>query len=356
VSDTFYWPNNEIHQGIGWLMLAFAVNFSMAGKKWPLAITLPVFVASFFLAIWTHPLVMIVAVYLWFLFLSDNSSWPFTKLQSIVYSIILLLLSYFKLHQGTHHGYDSTKIEAITGFHPHTLQTIFIAPQLHFFIKSCCTNYWLFALLFIIGLIGLIKEKKYLALLWTLLVAGGYLLLVCITFWDATSNRFYIESEYMPLSIICSAPFVYFVLPRLQKNTSVAIIIVICLVRLVYIYSAAPLFTNRIVILNNMNNKMREKSLTKIVIPVPVAGVDSALIMSWGAPVESILLSSLKGERPQRTFIFANSDELKADLKTGKDTLIGCWDLRGPGQVNNRYFDADTTTPYIVESYTDLMK
>ena len=356
VSDTFYWPNNEVHQGIAWLMAAFAVNFYVAGNKRALAIAIPIFILSFYLALWTHPLVMLVAVYLWFFLWMGKAAWPYTKVQSIIYSLILLSLSYLKYNQGKHHGYDSTKIEVVTGFQAAAVRSIFSSPQLHFFLRGCVTNYWLFAIIFIAGIVCLIKDRKYLLLLWTLVFAGGYLALVCITFWDGGSFKFYIESEYMPLSVICSAPFVYFILPKLTKRGAAITIAAVCLIRLVYILGAAPLFINRVKIENSMLDKMKEKNLTKIIIPAPVQGVDSALVVSWAAPVESILLSAIKGDSPQRTFIFANGNDVSNDLKTGKDTLVGCWDLRGPAQVNHHYFTIDTSVSYKVITYNELMK
>jgi len=354
VSGTYYWPNNEVHQGIGWLMLALAANYYIAEKQRPFILSLVVFIGSCYLAIWTHPLVMLVAVYLWF-FLMMGQFWPYSRLQSVLYSVVLLGLSFLKFNQGRQHGYDSTKIEVVTGLHIATASTIFSSPQFHFFVHNCLTNYWLFLLLFIAGIAGMLAQKKFLPLLWTLLFAGGYLTLVCITFWDANANRFYIESEYMPLSIIGTAPFVYFVLPRLRSRVGATIISLVFLVRLVYICDAHAAFTNRVAILNSINNKMKEKNLTKIIIPEPVPGIDSALIMNWGAPVESLLLSGIKGDNPQRSFIFAVPGDANAYAKIGSDTLIGCWDLRPQSKINQFYFHTDTSVKYRQISYSTLM-
>jgi hypothetical protein len=157
VSATYYWPNNEVHQGIAWLFLVIAINFSFAKKEGLLPLKLLLFASSFFLAIWTHPLVMIVAVYLWCFYWLDKSRWLFSQVQSWLCTGILLALCYWKFYQGQHHGYDSCKIEVVTHFDPGKIKAIFSAPQLRFFAKSCVTNYWLFLILFIAGLIGLIK-------------------------------------------------------------------------------------------------------------------------------------------------------------------------------------------------------
>ena len=316
VSDTFFWPNNEIHQGIAWLLLAFALHFSLAHKKTSLVFVIPVFTASFFLAIWTHPLVMLIAVYLWGFFIIERSLWPFPRKQTMLYSLILLVLAYCKFYQGQHHGYDSGKIEVVTLFQAQKLKTIFSAPQFHFFIKGCVTNYWLLILISVAGLIGVIKEKKYLLLVW---VAAFY------------------------------------VLPKLNNRVSVVLLALIFCIRLGYIHHAAEKFSARIALLENISTKMKEKGLHKIVI-TNAGATDSTLIMNWGAPVESILISGLKHEAPQSTFIFLDSTQMKTFSTSSKDTLLGCFEKGAANQLNTRYFQLDTTVSYQAISFAELMK
>ena len=355
VSDTYYWPNNEVHQGITWLLLVFAINFSVAAKTKQLLTTSLLFTVSFFFAIWTHPLVMLAAVYLWFFYMADKVNWPYTKVQSVIFSIILLLLSYIKFYQAQHHGYDSGKVEMITQFQFKKIKTILTSPQLHFFMHSCIHQYKFFSLLFIAGLAGLFYEKKYLLLIWTLLFACGYLVLTCITFWDVILRE-YLESEYMPLVIICCAPFVYYIIPKMNARLGVGLFVFIYLIRLANIYNAATPYTNRVAIMDKINEKMKEKNFTKVIIPEPVPGIDSALIMNWGAPVESIYTSKLKDESPQRTFIFMPPADIKAADTVAKDTLLGCFEKRPYSKLNSHYFSIDTTTTYKVVNYAILMR
>ncbi len=356
VSDTYYWPNNEVHQGIEWMLLAFAVNWSAAEKKLPFVVQLLLFLGLFFLAIWTHPLVILAAVYLWFFYLIGKQDLPFTKVQVILSSIILVAFSFVKFYQGMHHGYDSSKIEALTTFDIHQLKHIFSSPQFHFFVKGCVTRYWIFSLLSVAGLIGLLADKKYLLFTWTVLFAAGYLFLMCATYWDFTLRSF-IESEYMPLVIVCCAPFVYYVLPKMKPKPAIGLIAIVYLVRIAYIIGAAGLFTNRVALLDRMNEKMKQKNLTKVVITKPLPpGIDSALISNWGAPVETIFLSALKGEKPQRTFVFLSPDDMKFFHTSSKDTLLGSWEKRAAVNINGGYVTMDTLTTYKVMTFAELME
>jgi len=356
VSDTFYWANNEVHQGTAWLMLAFAVSLNSAERQRPVWLQAILFLSLFFLAIWTHPLVMLAAVYLWFFLAADASRNPFNRIQTILFSVALIVLASIKFYQGMRHGYDSSKIEILTGFDFQSIAGIFSSAQFHFFTRNCITHYWLFTILFTAGLAGLLAKKKYLLFAWTVLFVAGYLVLTCITFRDSVS-RSYMESEYGPLVIICCAPFVYYVLPRLKPKAAAGIFLLVYLVRFIYIISAATPFSNRITLMKQINERMAQKNLTKVVIPEPLPeAVRQRLITYWGAPTESLFISKLKGEDPQRTFIFLDADGIKNFHTASKDTLLGAWAKPAGAGINNRYIHIDTTATYQVVSYDSLMR
>jgi hypothetical protein len=356
-SATFFWPNNEVHQGIAWLLLAFAVNFAIAAKKWPVFVSLPIFAASFYLAIFTHPVIMIATIYLWLFFYLSRLHWPYSKAQSLICSGVLLLILYLKFNQGLHDGYDSTKIENVTGFHPGQFKKVFFSAQLRFFVKNCLTNYWVFPVLFAAGIVSLVRQRRFAILSLTVFASAAYLFLVCITFPDMSdNNRFYMESEYMPLVLLACAPFVYYTLPQLRPAAATFILALIFISRLAYIAAAAAPFTNRVAILDGIHAKMKEKNLAKIIIHEPIPAVDEALILNWGVPVESFFLSALHGERPQRTFFFSDGNQLKAFNTHSRDTFLGCWEKRCTAHLNSRYFQLDTTTPYTTIDYSSLMR
>lgn len=355
-SATFYWPNNEVHQGVAWLFLAWGTLFFMANNKVSAFITFPIIAALFYLAIFTHPLLMIITAYLWIFHWLYKKEWPFSPVQSIVYSAVLLIIIYLKYRQGLHDGYDSSKFDTITGFNFHQLKKIFSSPELKFFVKSCFTNYWAFLILFVAGIISLARERKIALLVLTLAASGGYLLLICIAFPDATAKyRFYMESEYMPLVVLGCTPFVYCTLPGINHARVATLLALIFVSRLIYIASAAPVFTSRIVILDNILDKMKEKNLAKVIIKEPAPQPDSALVLNWGAAVESFCLSALEGHTPQRTFLFSDEAQLKSLNTNSKDTFLGCWEKRPISQLNSRYFQFDTTATYVTTDYSSLM-
>ena len=355
VSDTYFWTNNEVHQGITWLMIAFAVSNYMKQKERPKIVVAAVFILLAALAIWTHPLVMLAALFLWFFYLIDKGNKYFSKGELIIYSVVLLGLSFMKFYQGMHHGYDSGKIEFVTQLKADGLKTILSAPQLHSFVKHCITNYWLVLLLSAAGLMSLIKEKKYLLAACTLVASCGYILLICVTYREVKDWLFYMESEYMPLSIICCAPFVYYTLPTLKKQFTLVLLTLVFSIRLGYIQHSSKLFTDRVATLHQIKVQMKKHGLTKAIV-TQSENANQQLIMNWGTPVESIVLSKLDGEVPQRTFICADSGMLKGFNTTSKDTLLGCFEKVPASSINGGYFVMDTTSVYSTLTYGELMR
>src|SRR6185369_763769 len=58
VSDSYYWMNNEVHQGMAWMFLLFGVTIFFFKKNTALFLSLPIFSILAFLSIYTHPLVI----------------------------------------------------------------------------------------------------------------------------------------------------------------------------------------------------------------------------------------------------------------------------------------------------------
>lgn len=355
VTDTFYWSNNEVHQGIAWMMLAFGITWSMARR--PMWQLVSVFIILFALALYTHPLVITATAYLWFFFLSDAATRPFTRRQSIILSLCLVALCVLKVFWSTHHGwYDGKKIEMVTGFQPARLAGVLSSPQFRYFAKGVKDDYWLAALIFLAGLIAAIRHKKYFAATWTILLTCGYLALVCITYWDVARDRFYMESQYMPLTIIACTPFVYYLLPHLRARTAAIVVAAVLLIRVNDIIHSAPTFTHRVELLTAINKKMKEKNLTKVIIPAPEGAIDYPMIMTWALPSEALLLSALEGDKPLRTFTYLSQEDLVHRRHVGKDTLLGSGEKRPASLVNFRYFHFDTTTEYQLIPLDSLMR
>lgn len=351
VSDTFFWTNNEVHQGVAWLLMAYAVYMHHTGNRY---LRYVLSAALFALAIWTHPLVMLPAIFLYGFYLIDNR---IAVSPSTIIGVVLLLgLAYIKFYQGAHHGYDSGKIELVTELKGDKIKHLFSSPQLRSFVKNCLTNYWLFVLISMAGLTVLIWQKKYLLMSYTVVAVMGYLFLLFITYWEVDGLRFYMESEYMPLTIIACAPFIYYTLPVLKNKQSVWLLAFTFVVRLAYILQSSANFTARVALLDKIDRQMQRKHITKLILTHPSDAVNTTLLMNWGTPVESVVLSSLQQNRNQTSFIIEDDNQLKAFNTASKDTLLGCFEKVPVNAINKAYFRIDTATTYTTMSYDELVR
>jgi hypothetical protein len=67
VSDTWFWMNNEVHQGIAWMFLFFAITRWLGRKNSHWIIRYPVFIILAILTLFTHPLISFLqAIYGYF--------------------------------------------------------------------------------------------------------------------------------------------------------------------------------------------------------------------------------------------------------------------------------------------------
>ncbi|WP_276132899.1 hypothetical protein [Polluticoccus soli] len=351
-SDTFYWTNNEVHQGIAWMFLCFGYIFSPRKQRSFVATAL---VLLFFggLAIITHPLVLIPFVFLWGFFLIDKSSWPYSRQQTLALTIIVATLVFAKLIiSKTNASYDSSMMEGVGGFSLRSIAEAFTSDMALELLKHTVKNFWIVPILFVAGIVALLKRRKLLLAAYTAMFFLAYFIAVCMTFKGYLA--FYTEGELMAAAIIAAAPFVYFVLPQLKEKQIVLFVALIFIVRLAYIGVSSQKFTNRVGALNKVLQQMHRDNLTKLALLKDEDHVEPIWMLDWGIPVESIMLSALNGDPVQRQFIILKPGEgNRVEVDTKHLVTTDIWRI---DQLNQFYFHFDTTQPYLIKSYKDYIR
>ncbi|MGN6567146.1 MAG: hypothetical protein ACTHJ0_04300, partial [Flavipsychrobacter sp.] len=330
VSDAYYWTNNEVHQGTAWMFLFFAVAFYNASRRRPIILQLIPFLLLGSLAVFTHPLVMISAIFLWGYLLLNKDQWPYTGMQTILYSILLLAIIAIKFYMSQEAGYDSGKMEQAMHVNLRGIWMAIKSPMTKTFLHDCITNYWLVPLITLAGMVALIRQKKWLPLCWTLLMAAVFVILMGLTYGNSEYDRhtrFYMESEWMSLSIIVAAPFVFNFLPGLKWPAGSIFLVIIFIVRLIYIGISAQVFTDRIVFIEQSLKQMRKKNLTKVVLIKQNSLIDDKLLMDWGLPDESLFASILDGDKPALTYCELPPEQLGKGVPKDRTTMIACFQL-----------------------------
>lgn len=354
VSDTFFWTNNEVHQGTAWLLLWLGMMWQAHARKWPPGLVLALSLPLMALAIFTHPLVIFSALFLWGFFLLERrfAGWPRWLLLAL--SVALVILIIWKKQLSSNGWYDAGKIEQITGAGMPQLVAALGNNMSLSFLKEMLYQYWLFPLLLLAGMIALFRNGKPLLAVWTVLNLALLYLLVCLSFplWLS----FHSESEWMTFSLVGGTPFVLYVLPRIKPVKASLLLAVVFSVRLVYIGLAAPVFMERRQMIVDMLRQMERRGITKLAIMRNGANLDFGNLAPWSLPVESLYQSALNGEPVNRTLIVTDSADLQRVLALPPNQFAGPWEAYKPQELNSRYFRFDTAARYQAMTLQELMQ
>lgn len=357
VSDAFFWTNNEVHQGIAWMFLCLGFVLRLHEQNaasWKMYLTILLLGG---LAIFTHPLIGIILLFLWVFLWLRKKEWSFTTKQSVVITILLVLLFAARYTASQCSGwYDADKMHNVTHLTLPQVFHTFKSAVADSFFSDCKTNYWWIFIIIATGLWAMLKEQKKLLTVYVIVGSVVYFILISLTYDGAYDKhtRFYMESEWQPFTIFLSVGFVYYFLPRLNEKRAALLLAVIFVTRFCYIIHSSALFTSRIDFISKGLVQMQQKGLMKVVIATKDSKMEDTLLMSWGLPVESMMLSAMRGENPQRTMITIPETELQNRYTNSKDTMMFPFALRGLHQLNPHYFKLDTTQQYKVMSMNEL--
>ncbi len=309
VSDVFYWPNNEIHQAVAWMMLFLGRYFSRRGKPMPVydhLLLLPVA----FLAANTHLLLAAPLAFLWVYLnlFNAKSIRQVISLRTVAYTVVIAVAIGLRYWMSKGGGYDSAKLPEFYNLGPSDLLATFTSGQAKTMYRLVLKNYWVLIPLVLGGTYGALRSRKW----WMLPIAAGaalgYFCLVCITYPSAYGREylFYFESEWQAFGLILATPFVLHFLPRIPSRLTVTgLMVLIFGIRLAYITTSYSYFDTRLENLGVLNEAVREIGKEKALL-VPASALAPYFGMSWGLPVETYFLSLLR--EPARPVTVKNAE------------------------------------------------
>lgn len=351
VGAGYFWTNNEIHQSVAYIFLCFGLCHEMIRQQ----AAMPWQYFTFFLlsgiAIFTHPLAIIVFGFLWGILWLDNRDWPFEKRQAFHYTAILFFWSVLKLIISSGQPYDARRMYGVTHLHKDLLLHTLNGPVARTFVHACVTNYWLSIVLAIVGGIVMLRQRRWLAIVWALMSATGYLVLLHCGFPEG-HFLYYLEGEWGLFGLIAGFPVVYYLLTRM-RGWAPLVLAILFVVRIGYIIHAAPAFTNRVRFIEQLNTYARSHRLNKILIKAKDSRFEERLIMDWGLATESMTLSALAKDSPQITLCALWPDHPER-IPQGNKEMVWNFDKRPASALNPYYFSLDTTHPYVVVPFEDI--
>ncbi len=356
-SDSFYWVS-EVPQAVGFLFITLSVLLWSEERKVSVFVLYPVFFLLSFITVSTHFVVIIPLVYLWVYYLWGKEYWPYSKQRTIVLSILLVGVILFRfLTVGGKSG-ENSHLHNVTHFSIKDILFSFVSPVVTTFYYHLVALYSPILFVFAAGMYSLIKKNRKHKAGWTLLVCVGYVIIMGLTYgdYDGEYALFHIESEWGALSVIVAAAFVFEYLDDLKTKTVVLLLLAIFGVRIVYIYKSAKIFSDRNELKEAVLQKMKEKGFTKVAL-YENKKLSDDLILDWAMPEEMILASAMNGDHTQFTCRFVRTADTAA-LKdiAQKDKISFDFGTILYSELNTEYFSVDTSKPYVLMTYEELMK
>jgi hypothetical protein len=343
-TDTYYWTNNEVHQGVAWMFLFYGgqIYYGREKQGWVIPILLILVLGT--TALFSHPLVIVPFVFLWVFFLVEKQL-PYSRRQLIVFSMIMLLPVIAKVIVSKFYAnYDTEKLNEVSNLKPRDLYLVFQSPFAKQIYGHILSNFWIAGILFLSGIAVMFKQRKHLLMTWTFGCCFAFFVAACLTFGEYAP--FYSESELMPGVILVTAPFVFFILPRLKNRHAIIIISLIFLSRLINIHSSRDIFKQRVEAIAGIVSQMKKENFTKLIMVKNDDAVPKPWIIEWAMPTESILYSAMLGDRPVRTYTFSKEDKIDQRVLNDRYLFQSDFEVLHSGYLNPYYFSIDTVNVY----------
>ena len=344
VSDTYFWPNNEIHQAVGWGMwylglyrYADLVRGFTPLKHGALALL-------GILALNTHPLAAAPLGFLWvYLWVADGRRWSADFAIQCMILLAGLALRYYLSHDSWYDGYKLRGISTLSW-------TSFWAGFSSGHARTLAAGWWpgyvALPLVLLLGLSALLRRRKWLLALLTVGACLLYAGLVFVTY-PASFDRellFYLESEWLGLSLIAGAPFCLQWVTGAQRTPAVMLVVGLLFTGSVLrIAGSSAYFGRRLANLITLTDELAAAGQPKV---SWAQGEELAAYfgLRWGLPTETLLLSGLR--RPDRPVTVKATDGVGSGASVPVGTFRGDFRDVPISGIDRRYFALDPILPY----------
>jgi hypothetical protein len=340
VSDTFYWITSQLPQSMALLVVVLAWLRSRENRLTPSVIilaTMSIITAAFF-----HPLLLFVMVYAVLFFALHGGIFKHKKLLfqvALVYlaAIIIKALAF----RTPYEQHSMSGLKNLLTLFPHYLD---ISANKRF-LHNCLTKYYWLPILFVVIVVHYSRSGQWRALALFGCSFIGYLALINISYPFNTTPDFYIESLYLPLGVFIALPLIFDVLPHPRtQRFALPLLGLIVLSGCMRLYMLRPLYAARLA----YERALLDTWGTQKVIVNATAADTAALLMTWGAPYELLLLSQIERHIPASIIIDENPDQ-RIFSAVNKNALVVNYNIIPYAALSPRYFKfTDTTHPYAI--------
>lgn len=303
VFDSFYWATSEQIQGLGALLVfyAYLLKYPQA-KGWRHWLFLVIGVTAL---AYYHPLIFIPFYFLWFFMLLDQPK-VFGQQNHIILAGLMLVVQGIKYVLSAN-WYDSVKYNNFySNFQTYQAKLWAIPSHLKFGQWMLEVWYW-FPIVLIIVSVFYIWKKQWLKLALIFGFCVGYLLLIHIGDTEAP-YRFYAEVNYLALMIFVGVPLVFDVLPAFQRYRVIFVgVALVVASRIVIIGAHHTPYTNRIEWIQAYLAQQPDASSQSKFLLEKSKAPQELLMMNWGLPFESLIISAVNGPEHSQTLYIPDS-------------------------------------------------
>ena len=281
---TFFWAQNEVVQGTSlvFLYFAFLINKNRNTKiEWQDYILL---ILTLLTTVYFHPLTIFVfTFFIIFFFISTDNIISYKKLKlSIIIWLSILLV---KILITRISSYDVGSMERLTNNVKTPLKYLIRGDGVKLFLAHCLDDFAVTILImFLIVVFYYINnnKKKLLFFFFSCLI---YILIVLVSFYDS-KDWFYMESQFLPISVIIILPLIFDILPTLNTRLSLTCVSLLIAFKLLYIIHASQFYTKRLQYLNELLEYTYKFENTKFM--ADDEDIDkNKLLMHWGCAYET---------------------------------------------------------------------
>jgi hypothetical protein len=343
-SDTFYWMQSELQQGISFLVLYISILIFYSEKNRSQAIWI-VSIVMLPTCLFFHPLmifsVIFVLIYIYFIERCISTSTFF--LQVAIALIAILIKQYFFAN-----AYDQKHMEGLTNFFV-LFPNYFKTQSFKNFLLYVKLDYFVWLLFTCMVFYKLWVAGKRKAVLFTSLFALAYLVIINVTN-KYGGEKFYFDNMYAPvglflsIGIFVSGRFIFEKHPRL-----LFVLLAVTIIRIVMVYRTHTIYSNRIAWHKEMIIYCRKTNNAKLYL-TPNDSLNKILIMNWGVAYESLLLSSLD-ENKGVSYFFTTPASLDTLRKySNKIYFITAFEKIQQSKLPKEYFNLPFTQYCIIKT------
>jgi hypothetical protein len=350
ISVGFYWTNNEVHQGMAWLLLAFGwCTYQAAGRT---VLFYPVAFLLFFLGISSHMLLVLAGGCLWMhLWIAGRR--PFYRTWAgLVLATFALLTAGWRYYMSKVAGwYDADKLSFIDGLRFADIPEAFQNKSSLGFLERFTTHYPALPALLLLVLFVLLAQRRWLALGWHVLSLAACWFLISITFNNFTP--WYSESDWATWTMSALIPLVLYGFPFSKPQIVTGFLSVVFALSLWRIYQSSVPFRKLLNQKENLVQHLQARQLTKVAVVGRLPEiVDSQLVLSWPLPTEMYSLSAISGKAP--VISLGLLQDLAQPLPA-PDTLLIPFGTLSSSQFRKDYYPVDSVTPYVLYPADSLL-